>query len=185
MKSLALAIAILTAGTTTVYAAQYTELQADKSSVAFTYEQMGVSMDGHFKAMSGQVSFDPSHPEAAKAILDVDLTSVDTGSPENDDEVVGASWFNTASFPKGHFELTSLKPQGGNKYEVVGKLTIKNVTKDVVAPATFTEQGSTGVFDGTFTLKRGDYSIGEGDWSSFDVVANDIKVNVRIYATAK
>jgi polyisoprenoid-binding protein YceI len=185
MKSLALAIALLTAGTTSAFAAEYTVLQADKSSVAFTYEQMGVSMDGHFNKMSGQVSFDPAHPENAKAVLDIDLTSVDTGSPENDDEVGGKSWFNTGAFPKGHFEATSVKLLGGNKYEIAGTLTIKGVSKDVVAPATFTEQGNTGVFDGTFTLKRGDYSIGEGEWASFDVVASDIKVNVHLTATAK
>ncbi|WP_277962700.1 YceI family protein [Pseudomonas sp. RIT-To-2] len=185
MKSLALAIALLTAGTSSAFAAEYTELQADKSNVAFTYQQMGVSMDGHFKKMSGQVSFDPAHPESAKASLDIDLASVDTGSPENDDEVVGKSWFNTASFPKGHFELTSLTPKGGNKYDVAGKLSIKGISKDVVAPATFTEQGNTGVFEGTFVLKRGDYSIGEGEWSSFDVVANEINIKVRITATTK
>ncbi|MGY4494461.1 YceI family protein [Pseudomonas sp. TE3610] len=185
MKSLALAIALLTAGAGSAFAASFTQLQADKSSVEFTYEQMGVSMDGHFKTLAGQVSFDPAHPENAKAVLDIDLASVDTGSPENDDEVVGKSWFNTASFPKGHFELTSLTPKGGNHYDVAGKLTIKGISKDVVAASTFTEQGNTGVFEGTFVLKRGDYSIGEGEWSSFDVVANDIKIKVRLTATSQ
>lgn len=185
MKTLALAFALLSAGTTSVWAVEYNTFQPDKSSIEFAYEQMGVSMDGHFKKIDGQVRFDPAKPENAKASLDVDLASVDTGSPENDDEVVGKTWFNTASFPKGHFELTGLTPKGGNNYDVAGKLSIKGVSKDIVAPATFTEQGSSGVFEGTFVLKRGDYAIGEGEWSSFDVVANDIKVKVRITATAK
>ncbi|KTT40677.1 polyisoprenoid-binding protein [Pseudomonas oryzihabitans] len=185
MKKLALSFALLSAGTTSAWAVEYNQLQPDKSSVDFTYEQMGVSMDGHFKKIQGEVSFDPAKPERAKAVLDVDLTGIDTGSPENDEEVTGKSWFNTASFPQAHFELTKLTPKGGNNYEAAGKLSIKGVSKDIVAPATFAEQGNTGVFEGTFVLKRGDYAIGEGEWSSFDVVANDIKIKVRIAASAK
>ncbi|SDH85639.1 YceI family protein [Pseudomonas panipatensis] len=184
MKRLALALALAAGVTPAVFATEYTKIQPDKSSIAFAYQQMGVSMDGRFKAFTGQISFDPAQPEKTKATLDVDLSSVDTGSPENDSEVTGKSWFNTQSFPSARFEVTGVKALGGNRYEVAGKLSIKGTTRDLVAPATFTEQGNAGVFEGSFTLRRGDYAIGEGDWSTFDVVANEIKVNVRVTALA-
>ena len=76
-------------------------------------------------------------------------------------------------------------PAGGNRYSVVGKLTIKGRTRDVVVPATFTTQGATGVFAGSFTLRRGDFAIGEGAWSAFDVVANDVQVRFNIVAAGK
>jgi polyisoprenoid-binding protein YceI len=74
---------------------------------------------------------------------------------------------------------------GGNRYSVAGKLTIKGRTRDVVVPATFTAQGATGVFAGSFTLRRGDFAIGEGAWSAFDVVANDVQVRFNIVAAGK
>ena len=58
-------------------------------------------------------------------------------------------------------------------------------TRDVLVPATFTAQGNTGVFDGMFTLRRGDFSIGEGAWAKFDIVANDVQVRVRLHASSK
>jgi polyisoprenoid-binding protein YceI len=73
---------------------------------------------------------------------------------------------------------------GGNRYDVAGKLTIKGKTQDIVVPATFTAQGNSGVFDGTFTLRRGDFSIGEGAWAKFDIVANDIQIKFRITAAS-
>ena len=183
MKRLALALALATAFS--AQAVEYTQIQADKSAINFAYKQMGVSMDGKFRKFAAQLSFDPAKPAAAKASLDVDLASVDTGAQESDDEVAGKPWFNTKAFPTARFVSSSVKAVGGNRYEVAGKLTIKGKTQDIVAPATFTAQGNSGVFDGSFTIRRGDFSIGEGAWAAFDIVANDIQIKFRMLATVK
>ena len=166
-------------------AADYTQVQTDRSAINFTYQQMGVKMDGHFKKFAAQLNFDPAKPAAAKAVFEVDLASIDAGSSEADQEVAGKSWFNTKAFPTARFVSSTVKPLGGNKYEVGGQLTIKGKTQDVVVPATFTAQGKSGVFDGSFMIRRGDFSIGEGSWAKFDIVANDIQVKFRITASSK
>jgi polyisoprenoid-binding protein YceI len=166
-------------------AAEFNQVQADKSAITFGYQQMGVKMDGRFKKFAAMLNFDPARPTNAKATLDVDLASIDTGAPEADEEVAGKPWFNTKAFPTARFVSGSVKALGGNRYEVAGKLTIKGRTQDVVVPATFTAQGSTGVFDGSFTIRRGDFSIGEGAWAKFDIVANDVLVKFRITAASK
>ena len=185
MKRIALAVLSTFAITTAAHAVEYTQVQADKSQIAFGYQQMGVSMDGTFKKFASQLRFDPAAPQAAKASIEVDLASVDTGSSEGDDEVATKTWFNTKAFPTARFESTGVKALGGNQYEVAGKLTIKGTTRDVVVPATFTPQGNAGVFDGSLTIKRGDFSIGEGAWKAFDIVANDVVIKFRITAAAK
>jgi len=183
MKRIALAFALTTAFS--AQATEYTQVQPEKSSVAFVYKQMGVAVDGKFKKFSSQLSFDPAKPTAAKATFNVELASVDTGAPEGDEEVAGKPWFNTKAFPTATFVSGTVKPLGGNRYEVAGKLSIKGKTQDVVVPATFTEQGKTGVFDGSFTIRRADFSIGEGSWAKFDIVANDVLIKFRITATGK
>jgi polyisoprenoid-binding protein YceI len=122
---------------------------------------MGVAVDGRFKRFSSQLSFDPARPAAARATFDVELASVDTGAPEGDEEVA-ASLVQHPGLPEARFVSTGVKALGGNKYEVAGQLSIKGKTQDVVVPATFTAQGDSGVFDGSFTIRRGDFSIGEG-----------------------
>ncbi|MDO5102204.1 MAG: YceI family protein [Lautropia sp.] len=164
-------------------AAEFSQLQADKSKVSFKYEQMGVKLDGHFKTFAADLSFDPAKPESAKASLEVDLASIDTGSPDADTEVVTKPWFNVPDYPKARFVASSIKAAGGDQYEIAGKLSIKGTDRDVSFPASFKAEGDQGVFTGSFTIKRGDYSIGEGDWSSFDIVANDVVIDFELAVT--
>jgi polyisoprenoid-binding protein YceI len=183
MKKFVLAIGLASA--LSVQAAEFTQVQPDKSAVNFTYKQMGVSVDGRFKRFTSQLSFDPAKPTAAKVTFDVELASVDTGAPEGDDEVAGKPWFNTKAFPTARFVSSSVKPLGGNKYEVAGQLNIKGKTQEVLVPATFTPQGNSGIFEGNFTIRRADFSIGEGSWAKFDIVANDVLIKFRITAASK
>ncbi len=183
MKKIILALALATAFS--AQAVEYTQVQPDKSAINFTYKQMGVAVDGKFRKFTSQLNFDPTKPTAAKATFEVELASVDTGAPEGDQEVAGKPWFNTKAFPTAKFVSGAVKPLGGNKYEVGGQLTIKGKTQDVVVPATFTPQGNTGVFDGNFTIRRADFSIGEGSWAKFDIVANDVVIKFRITANSK
>jgi len=183
MKHIALAFTL--AAAFSAHGVEYGQVQPDKSAIDFTYKQMGVAVDGKFKRFSSQLSFDPAKPTAAKATFDVELASVDTGAPEGDDEVAGKTWFNTKAFPTARFVSGAVKALGGNRYEIAGQLSIKGKTQDVVIPATFTVQGNTGVFAGSFTIRRGDFAIGEGSWAKFDIVANEVQVKFRITATAK
>lgn len=184
MKRIALTLLSTLAFATAAHAAEYTRVQPEQSRIGFGYEQMGVSMDGSFGKFSSTLRFDPAAPQAAAATIEVDLASVDTGSAEGDDEVATRSWFNTPAFPTARFASTGVKALGGDAYEVAGKLTIKGTTKDVVVPASFTPQGDTGVFEGSLTIQRGDFSIGEGAWKAFDIVANDVVITFRIVAAA-
>ena len=170
--------------TSQAYAVEYKQTQPDKSSIAFEYKQMGVVMDGHFKKFNSQLSFDPEQPAKAKASFDVELASIDAGSPDADEEVAGKAWFNTKVFPAARFVSGAVKSLGSNRYEVAGKLSIKGKTQDVLFPVTFTQQGKNGVLAGGFTIHRADFSIGEGTWAKFDVVANDIVIKFRIAAAS-
>lgn len=167
------------------HALEYTQVQAGSSTIGFAYQQMGVKMDGKFRKFTSQLRFDPANPAAAAASFDVDLLSIDLGSGEAEQEVADKAWFNSKAYPSARFVSTAVKPLGGDRYEVAGKLSIKGRTRDVVLPATFTRQGTSGVFSGSFKLGRTDYAIGEGFWAKTDIVANDVVVNFRITATAR
>jgi polyisoprenoid-binding protein YceI len=184
MKRIILALA-LAALVPAAQAVEYSQVQPAKSTINFVYKQMGVAVDGSFKRFFSQIIFDPAKPTAAKATFDVELASVDTGAAEGDEEVAGKQWFNTKAFPTARFVSGNVKALGGNRYEVAGQLSIKGKTQAVVVPATFTAQGISGVFEGAFTIRRADFSIGEGAWAKFDIVANDVQIKFRNTASAK
>lgn len=179
-----LLLALATALVPLAHAAQYTAIQPDKSTLTFVYKQMGVPVDGRFRKFAARIDFDPAKPAAARAALDVDLASVDTGLPEADEEVRGKNWFDVKNNPQAKFVSTSVKALGNNRFEVSGKMTIRGRTQDVTAPFTFTPQGNAGTFDGSFQLKRADYGIGQGEWADFGTVANEIQIKFRFLATA-
>jgi polyisoprenoid-binding protein YceI len=167
-----------------VQATELTTIEPDKSALAFVFHEMGVPVDGRFRKFSAQIRFDNARPAAAKATIDLDLASIDAGSDEANDEVVGKAWFDAKTYPQAHFVSTGVKALGGNRYEVTGRMSIKGRTRDVSAPFTFTPQGNGGAFDGAFVLKRADFAIGEGMWADFGTVANEIHVKFHFLASA-
>lgn len=168
----------------TAHAVEFNTLRVDQSRVDFAYKQMNVPMEGQFKRFNGQLRFDPAKPTLAKAALEINLASIDTGSTEGDEEVAGKLWFNTAQFPLARFISTSVKPLGNNRFQVTGKMSIKGKTREVSTPATFRQQGANGVFEGGFVLKRADFGIGEGMWADFGTVANEVQIKFRLVATS-
>lgn len=166
------------------HATEFNGLRADQSRMAFVYRQMNVPVEGGFKRFSGSISFDPSKPTQGRAEIAIDLASVDAGSAEANDEVTGKLWFDTRQFPTARFVSSSVKPLGSNRFEVTGKMTIKGRTRDVSAPATFRQEGTNGVFEGSFVLKRADYAIGEGMWADLGTVANEVQIRFRLVAAA-
>ena len=181
MKKLFLAFSLI-CFVPAAWAAQYTQVVPERSEIRFQYKQMGVNMDGSFGKFSGELAFDPAQPEQGKAALEVPLSSVDAGSDEADEEVAGAAWFDTKAHPAARFESSAIQAAGDGGYTVQGTLTIKGKSKEVTVPAKFSEKDGVGIFEGRFTILRGDFGVGEGAWSAFDIVANEIQVEFRIAA---
>ncbi len=180
MKTLsALAIFALLAAAGGPACAQQKLLPA-QSEISFTSKQMGVPVDGRFRKFDAQVVFDPKKPESAKIGFTIDLGSAAIGTAETEAELAKPDWFNTKLFPQASFQSTGAKSTGPGKFEVLGKLLIKGNSHDVVVPVTVTQAGGTTTATGTFTLKRLDFKIGDGDWKDTSIVANDVQVKFKL-----
>lgn len=177
-----LGFALLPAGP--VLATSYERLLTDQSRISFVSRQMGVPVEGQFRRFSGQIAFDPARPEAASALLTVELASFDMGSREVYDEVVSRNWFDVRQFPTARFVATGLRHLGGDRYEVRGQMTIKGRTRDLTVPITFRPQGRNALLEGSFPLRRLDYGIGTGPWGDTSVVADEVQVRFRLVAEA-
>ncbi|PIM52220.1 polyisoprenoid-binding protein [Roseateles chitinivorans] len=154
-----------------------------QSDIAFTFRQMGVPVDGHFKKFDAQVAFDPKNPAAGKVSLSIELGSATLGDAATDAELVKPEWFNVKKIPTATFQSTAIKALGGGKFEAAGKLTIKGQAKDVVVPVTLAQAGGTTTATGAFAIKRLDFNIGEGEWKDTSMVANDVQVKFKLALT--
>ena len=166
------------------YAQRVSAMEPDKSTIAFVSKQMNVPVEGKFGRFTVQLTFDAAKPNEGRVQVELDMSSIDTGSEEANDEVKGKGWFDVKNYPTARFVSSTVKTLGPGRYELAGKLTIKGRTKDVVAPFTFKPAGQGALFEGAFVLKRLDYAIGEGLWSDTDTVANEVQVKFRISGVA-
>jgi len=157
----------------------------DKSEIRFVSKQMGVNVEGRFRKWKANVVFLPKELAKSKADIDIDLTSIDLASEESEAEVKRPKWFDTARFPAARFVSSAIRSLGGDRYEVAGALTIKGITHDAVVPIALKKDAAgNSVADGSFTIKRLDYNIGEGEWADPDTVANEVTVRIRMVLPA-
>lgn len=169
-------------GISSAQAAEYTTIDPAQSQLTFAYQQMGVAMEGRFSRFSSELRFDPEQVEAAQLQLDVELASVNTGTADGNSELATKDWFNTAAFPQARFVSTAVKALGNGQLEVHGTLDIKGQQREIVIPAQFSTEGEQARFNGQFTIQRGSFSIGEGAWKAFDIVANDVTIHFKLQA---
>jgi polyisoprenoid-binding protein YceI len=186
MKQILNALALFAAlGTPLANAVEYRTVLPEQSRIGFEFRQMGVPLKGGFKRFTTQMAFDPASPETAHAQIEIDLASIDAGSPEANDESSGTLWFNRSVYPKATFVSNQIRPLGNNRYAIRGMLTLKGKSREMVVPVTFTPGRNAATFDGTFILRRLDFGIGEGMWADVATVANEVQVNFRIAVTGQ
>ncbi len=151
-----------------------------QSEISFVSKQMGVPVEGKFKQWAAQITFDPKKPEAGKVGFTIQTGSASFGAAETDAEVPKAAWFNVAKFPQASFASDSIKALGAGKFEVRGKLSIKGASHDVLVPVSVTQAGPASTASGSFTIKRLDFKIGDGEWADTSMVANDVTVKFKL-----
>jgi polyisoprenoid-binding protein YceI len=156
-----------------------------KSRISFVSRQMNVPVEGEFRKFVAQVNWNAARPEASTARVDIDAGSFDMGERSLNDEAVSRPFLDARKHPRAAFVSTAVKPLGGGRFEVAGRLTIKGVTRDVVVPFTVKTDGPSSVFDGAVTIKRLDFKVGEGEWTDTKILADDVQVRFRLVAAAQ
>ena len=67
-----LAVISLALLATSSYANEFTQIQSEKSSINFVYQQMGVKMNGKFKNFNSSINFNTIDLSKFKANFDID-----------------------------------------------------------------------------------------------------------------
>lgn len=158
------------------------DVDLSKSKVTAVSKQMNVPTEGVFKKFSAQVKFDPAKAAQGSAQVTIDIASYDLGDKMYNDQVAGKDWFDAKAYPQATFVSTAIAPDGGNKYNVTGKLTIKGKTETLTVPVTVTQAGATQTFDGVLPIRRSAFNVGTGEWKDTSIVADDVQIKFHIVA---
>jgi polyisoprenoid-binding protein YceI len=188
--ALAAALLVLTLAATpppatadTPAAAAHYVLDPARSTLEFSFSQAGALNKGRFTRFTTVLDFSAGNLAASHLEVVVDVTSLDTGDQERDDNLRGADLLSVRKFPQARFTAPQIVKTASG-YEAVGKLTIRDSTRDLHVPLTLrtvTEQGANVCYlSGKTTLKRLDFGVGQGDWKATDQVSNDVGVSFAL-----
>ena len=179
-------------GTATAADAPAWTVDPANSRIIFTGRQMGAPSRGEFKRFTASVRFDASNLAESAMEVTIDLASADTGNRDIDEELKRPKWFDVQRFPNGRFVTTSFRNKGGNAYEALARLTIRDVTREVVLPfvlAISQDAADPGQevarASGELAISRVQYGIGQAEWRDTAIVADEVRVRVEILARRK
>jgi polyisoprenoid-binding protein YceI len=124
------------------------ETDREHSQVMFRIRHLGVTtVTGRFDRFAAEVAIDSANPTASRVEARIEVASLNTAVPARDATVRGPDWFDAARFPAVTFRSRAVRPLGGRRYEVVGDLTMRGVTRPVTLRATHNGTVARG-FDG-------------------------------------
>lgn len=183
MKTRILVALALASAAASASAASWTVAPGSRLDFHGTYQ--GESFDGTFKAFTATLDIDAAKPEATAIDVSIDLASVDTQNQERDETLATSDFFDTKKFPKASFKATNCKSAGAGRIACDGTLTIRDQTKPVPFPFTWTETGGQATLVAKVPLDRTAFGVGGGDWADPETIAHEVVVDVNLKLAAK
>jgi polyisoprenoid-binding protein YceI len=148
---------------------------------------------GDVKLKSGSIQFTDGALTGGTFV--VDMTSITNTDMEGEwsDKLVGhlksEDFFGVEKYPTAKLVVSRAIPQDtkGN-YKVLGKLTIKETTKDVKFFVNVTEEGNSVKATGSLKVDRSDYNVRYGSGSFFDglgdkTIYDEFDLNISVVAS--
>ena len=170
-------------------AAQTWKIDSAHSTATFTVRHMMVSnVPGRFGKVEGTIVYDGKNIAGVKAEAVIDATTISTDNEKRDAHLKSPDFFDTTSFPTITFKSKRAEAVGQGKFRLIGDLTMRGKTKEVVLnvdgptdPVTVQNSQRVGA-TATTTLNRQDFGV---SWSrTMDgggfVVGDEVKVTLEL-----
>lgn len=111
------------------------------SLVEFAVKHMMVStVKGRFNTFEGTLHVDEENPAASRVEASIDVASIDTGEPQREAHLKSDDFFSAERFPKMTFRSKRVEKVDAEQWRVVGDLTIRDHTQEVVLDTRFEGQ---------------------------------------------
>lgn len=184
-KRLAL-VAALAVASTAAFAAPVTyKIDPNHTSVIASWNHFGFSNPvAHFGSVDGSITYDPTNVGTSKVEVTIPLSGLESHVADFNEHLRSADFFDAEKYPTITFKSTKVEAAGDKKLRVIGDLTIKGVTKQVVLDTTINKVGEQPMakraaagFDATTTIKRSDFGV--------DKYAPNVSDNVTLRITTE
>ncbi|HSF96957.1 MAG TPA: YceI family protein [Thermohalobaculum sp.] len=115
--------------------------------VTFIADHLGFSMvHGQFLDFDADIDFDPGDVEATRVRFAIRTDSIETYSKTRDNQLRSPAFFDSERYPEMIFTSTAVRPTGTDTAEIAGRLTIRDVTREIVLQAKLNRLGPSPFF---------------------------------------
>jgi polyisoprenoid-binding protein YceI len=170
------------------------QIDAAHSSVEFAVKHMMfTTVRGRFKDVKGTIEADEQNPDASTVNVEIAAASIDTGSPDRDAHLRSADFLDVENHPTLTFRSKRVEgamKKEGDKFRVVGDLTIRGTTMEVTLECQYEGTGKD-PWGGTRAGTRAEARIDRRDWglkwnqaleTGGILVANEVRLEVEVQA---
>ena len=154
------------------------------SSVGFSVPILGgiSQVTGKFSRFKLDFDFDEEKPENSKVLATIDATSVDTGIDDRDAHMQSDDFFATSEHPEIVYESFEVRVLEKDHLEVVGVLTIRDISKDVSLDVRVLREkdGDSVGFVGTTQFDRQPFGVKYRHGDIPDFIGDEVNVNLHV-----
>jgi polyisoprenoid-binding protein YceI len=159
------------------------------SEVNFSVRHMMISnVRGQFEQFTGTVNFNEENPSLSSVDVQINTASISTKESMRDNHLKSPDFLDVEKYPTMTFKSKYVRPTGKNSGEIVGDLTIRGVTHEVVLDVEYSGQAKSpwGTTSAGFTanakINRKDFGL---TWNQAletggVLVGDDIKITIEL-----
>ena len=162
------------------------------SLVEFAAKHMMITtVKGRLADVRGTVVLDEATPDASSVSVEFAAASIDTRSEQRDAHLRSADFLDVENHPTVSFtsrRIEGARAEEGHRFRVIGDLTIRGTTKEVVLDATFEGRGRDPwggerlSFSADTKIDRRDFGL---TWNAAletggVLVSNEVKVHLEV-----
>ena len=177
----------------TLSAASY-QIDGAHSTAGFTVRHMMVTnVSGAFTKLSGSVDYDADNLAQSRIEVTIEAASVNTRNEGRDKHLRTADFFDVENHPTITFRSKRVEKAGEGRLRVVGDLTLRGVTKEVVldveGPTPEIQQQSTFRMGASATTRINRKDFGVNYHRTLDnggvVVSDDVRITIDVELVRK
>jgi polyisoprenoid-binding protein YceI len=153
---------------------------ADESGIGFVGSKVTGSHEGGFESFEGEILVVAGDPLQSSVDVTIDVNSMWSDNDKLTGHLKSADFFDAPTFPTAAFTSTQVQPDG-ERFRLVGNLTLHGVTKSISIPADITIEDGRVTAATEFAIKRFDFGI-EYPGKTDDLIRDNVLIALNLVA---
>ena len=118
------------------------QIDTAHTEVEFSARHLMISnVKGRFSNPAGSLEYDPTHPDHLRLEVTIPVATIDTRNEQRDAHLRSADFFDAEHYPTMTFVGRRIEGDVASRFRLVGELTIRGVTREVVLSVTAEGRG--------------------------------------------